>query len=100
MIDALERTSAVTDHVLVVGEALVDVVDGRALPGGSAANVSVALGRLDHQVTLATQLGDDQFGDLVREHLRSSRVAVLVAPAARTSVARASIDESGSATYE
>ena len=51
-------------HVLVVGEALVDVVhtaDGavREHPGGSAANVAVALARLGRRVRFATAYADD-----------------------------------------
>jgi fructokinase len=100
MITTPNNRTSVIDHVLVVGEALVDVVDGRALPGGSPGNVAVALGRLGQQVTLATQLGDDEYGELVREHLESSRVSPYVAPAIRTSVARVSIDLTGAATYD
>jgi fructokinase len=87
-------------ETLVVGEALVDVVDGNPLPGGSAANVAVALGRLGQSVSLATQLCDDEPGRLVREHLESSRVAVRAEAGARTSVARAVVDSTGSASYE
>ena len=43
--------------ILVVGEALVDVVDGEPHPGGSPANVAVGLGRLGLDVTLVTALG-------------------------------------------
>jgi len=90
----------VVGDALVVGEALVDVVDGHALPGGSPANVAVALGRLGHPVTLATQLGQDAHALLVREHLRASGVSVQAQPGARTSVARAVVDGTGAATYD
>ena len=55
-------------RVLVVGEALVDVVPDatgqpRDLPGGSPANVAITLGRLERDVRLVTLLGDDQRGD-------------------------------------
>jgi fructokinase len=86
--------------VLVIGEALVDVVDGQPRPGGSPANVAVALGRQGLGVTLATQLGHDEYGDLIRAHLAASNVEVVAAPAARTSSAKATLDASGAATYD
>jgi len=91
--------------VLVVGEALVDVVirpDGSsdAHPGGSPANVAVGLGRLGHDVTLLTALGDDDHGRLLRDHLSASRVEVLAAPLPRTGVAQARLDAAGVATYD
>lgn len=86
--------------VLVVGEALVDVVQGRPYAGGSPANVAVALGRQGVPVTLATRLGDDEYGALVRRHLEASHVKVLAAPAQRTSSATATLDGTGAATYE
>ncbi|HET7689447.1 MAG TPA: carbohydrate kinase [Nocardioidaceae bacterium] len=86
--------------VLVIGEALVDIVDGDPRPGGSPANVAVALGRQGFAVTLATQLGDDEYGALVRAHLEASHVAVVAAPVGRTSSAAATLDSSGAATYD
>ncbi|MDF2805674.1 MAG: carbohydrate kinase, partial [Cellulosimicrobium sp.] len=55
-------------HVLVVGEALIDVVhraDGSVdeHPGGSLANVALTLGRLGRDARLATWLGTDAHGD-------------------------------------
>jgi fructokinase len=94
-------------HVLAVGEALVDVVhrpDGSSSehPGGSLANVALTLGRLGRDVRLATWLGADERGERVREWL--ARSAVTVAPgsdgAERTSVAQATLDATGQATYE
>ncbi|MFN2539913.1 MAG: carbohydrate kinase family protein [Mycobacteriales bacterium] len=90
--------------VLVVGEALVDVVtrpDGTVaeVPGGSPANVAVALARLGDEVELLTALGSDPFGDLVRRHVEGSGAKVLAAPLARTAVAHATLDASGAATY-
>jgi fructokinase len=91
--------------VLVVGEALVDVLvaaDGTQVErvGGSPANVAVGLGRLGHRVTLLTALGDDERARAVRDHLQGSRVGLLAAPLARTAVARAALDQGGVATYE
>lgn len=94
-------------YVLAVGEALVDEVhrpDGSNAehPGGSIANVALTLGRLSREVRLATWLGADARGDLVRAWLADSDVALVPGSdgAERTSVAVATLDESGSATYD
>ncbi|WP_036970343.1 carbohydrate kinase family protein [Promicromonospora kroppenstedtii] len=94
-------------HVLAVGEALVDEVhrpDGSVAehPGGSVANVALTLGRLEREVRLATWLGADARGDLVRGWLAESVVALVKGSdgAERTSVAVATLDDAGSATYD
>ncbi len=94
-------------RVLVVGEALVDVVpdsngDPRDLPGGSPANVAITLGRLGRDVRLVTVLGNDVRGELVRTWLEASRVTVLAqeSGSGRTSSAAVTLDESGAATYD
>ena len=95
-----------SEHALVIGEALVDVVrstDGAtaAHPGGSPANVALGLGRLGRTVQLLTSLGDDDNGRLVRDHLLASGVDLAGGtPAAFTSVATAYLDAAGVATYE
>ncbi len=93
-------------RVLVVGEALVDVVpdaDGQPqdFPGGSPANVAIALGRLGRDVRLVTLLGDDPRGAAVRAWLEASDVTVLARPTAsgRTSSAAVSLDANGAASY-
>ncbi|MGF6823004.1 fructokinase [Microbacterium sp. ZKA21] len=91
-------------EVLVVGEALVDVVhraDGQVdeTPGGSPANVALALGRLGIEPRLLTQLGDDARGDRIRHWLEESGVEVMAAPAVRTATATAHLDANGSARY-
>ncbi len=91
--------------LLVVGEALVDVVeqpDGKRNEhaGGSPANVAVGLGRVGLDVTFATALADDAHGELIRWHLAESRVNVLASAAERTSSAVARLDKHGSASYE
>lgn len=94
-------------HVLVVGEALVDIVrtpDGQVKehPGGSPANVALTLVRLGRTTTLLTRLGDDERGRAVADHLR--RAGVFLDPtsfvAGPTSTAAAQLDTDGSATYE
>ncbi len=92
---------------LVVGEALVDVVDaadGSAVerPGGSATNAAVALSRLLRPVLLATSYGPDDRGRLLSEHLAASGVVLATEPhvVQRTSVARARIGADGGASYD
>ncbi|MBN6058382.1 carbohydrate kinase, partial [Nonomuraea sp. RK-328] len=94
--------------ITVIGESLIDLVGpagGRTfacLPGGSPANVAVGLGRLGIDVTLATHIGDDALGRVLREHLRHSGVDVrmLTGPAAPTSLAIATLDAGGAARYD
>jgi fructokinase len=90
--------------VLVVGEALVDIVhraDGSIdeSPGGSPANVALALGRLARRPRLLTSLGDDAHGRTVRAWLEASDVVLEGTPAARTSTAIARLDALGAASY-
>ncbi|GAA4770988.1 carbohydrate kinase family protein [Microbacterium gilvum] len=94
-----------TPDILVVGEALVDVVrraDGSVdeKPGGSPANVAITLGRLGRAPRLLTHLGDDERGRGVRAWLEASGVAVEGAVASRTSTAAAALDATGAASYE
>ena len=92
-------------NVLVIGEALVDIVhrsDGRIdeAPGGSPANVALALGRLGDSPWLLTQFGDDAHGRRIRAWLEESDVEIITAPVPRTATATAHLDESGSARYD
>lgn len=101
-------TAPVTAPVVVVGESLVDVVvppqgETTHAPGGSPMNVAVGLSRLGVPALLVTELGDDPYGALVVEHLRSS--AVELAPGSvrtghRTSTATARLSADGAASYE
>lgn len=94
--------------ITVVGESLVDVVarhghdELTVHPGGSPANVAVALSRLGQRTALVTQLGADDYGGLIRAHLAANGVEVILAgPTARpTSRALARLDAEGSASYE
>ncbi len=92
--------------ILVVGEALVDVVrrpDGSLTehPGGSPANVAIGLGRLGREVHLLTQFGDDAPGALIAAHLKASGVELVdgSVTGTPTSTATAVLDADGSATY-
>lgn len=92
-------------RVLVVGEALIDVVHTRARvtehPGGSPLNVAAGLARLGDPVDFLTAIGTDERGDAVLRHLRESGVRLVPGSvtAGTTSTATATIDESGGATY-
>lgn len=92
---------------LVVGESLVDLVRGSdgsttEFPGGSAANVAVALARLGREVQFATSWGDDERGRVLAERLQRDGVALASDPhaVARTSTALATIGSDGAASYE
>ena len=102
----MEAMTLARPTILVVGEALVDVVPGpdgtpRDHPGGSPANVAITLGRLEHDVRLVTLLGDDPRGAAVRAWLEASDVTVLAQPTdtGRTSTAAVTLDASGAASY-
>lgn len=92
-------------RVLVIGEALVDEVrqpGGEVAwhPGGSPANVAVGLARLERATDLWCSLGDDEHGRLIRGHVELSGAKLVpTTPAARTSVATATLDSRGVASY-
>lgn len=92
--------------VLVAGESLVDVLtsaDGSRteLPGGSPANVAVALARLGTEVGLLTAYADDRLGSIVEAYVGEPGVQLAADPhvLARTSSALATLGVDGSATY-
>jgi fructokinase len=93
-------------RTLVVGEALVDAVTtpaGETLEhvGGSPANVAFGLAALDHPVELATWIATDERGRRIEEVCRQRGVALTPGSqgAAFTSVAHATLDADGAATY-
>ena len=92
--------------VLVLGEALVDVVHAngeiKEHVGGSPANVAFGLGRLEHDVTLAAWFAKDERGERIAQACRDAGVKVAAGAdrAPRTSVANADIDAAGKATYQ
>ncbi len=95
------------DEMLVVGEALVDIVeraDGPTAehPGGSPANVALGLARLGREARLLTRIGADPRGLTVRAHLESSgvRLAPESITTGRTSTATAHLDARGVASYD
>ena len=93
----------------VVGEALVDLVQSRddaaefsAHAGGSPYNVAITLARLGHRVSLVARTGNDAFGRMLEDKARASGVGfdrwqIVAEP---TSLAVASLDPDGGATYD
>jgi fructokinase len=95
------------EPILVIGEALIDVVHriGHAPVkhvGGSPANVAIGLSRLGHRVELATHVGTDPNGQLITGLLAAEGVALTPGSdaATRTPTATAVLDDRGAATYE
>lgn len=95
------------ESALVVGESLIDIVRGgdgstTEFPGGSAANVAVALARLDRSVRFATSWGDDERGRVLAGWLARDGVEIATDPHAvpRTSTAQATLGSDGHASYE
>ncbi|WP_127473237.1 carbohydrate kinase family protein [Microbacterium sulfonylureivorans] len=91
-------------RIVVIGEALVDVVhrqsgDVDEAPGGSPANVALTLGRLGRAPTLVTRLADDDRGSRILAWLDESDVTVVAVASLRTSAAEAHLDEAGAADY-
>ncbi|MCQ1580131.1 carbohydrate kinase family protein [Streptomyces parvus] len=90
---------------LVIGECVADVVRqpdraDRVHPGGSPANVAYGLARLGHHPTLLTQLGADDHGRLIRDHLTAAGVEVRTDEATGpTPSAVVTLDDQGHATY-
>jgi fructokinase len=93
---------------VLVGEALVDIVvpvegEHTDAPGGSPLNVAVGLSRLGLDTVLVTELGDDDYGRLVHDHVVGSGVRLhegSVVPGHRTSTATAHLDEHHAASYD
>jgi ribokinase len=53
-----------------------DVIEERSAPGGTTTNTAVALARLGAQVSLATAIGDDERGALVRQSLAAEGISL------------------------
>ena len=91
--------------VAVFGESLIDRKRSdtavTATPGGSPLNVAVGLARLGADVEFATEIGRDDFGDLILAHLHDSGVEITPGSIVDqpTSVAEAVIGADQSARY-
>ena len=94
-------------RLLVVGEALVDIVaeptgERTEHVGGSPANVAMGLARLGHDVDFAGWLGRDERGERISAHLADHGVHVLPESFGDdpTSTAVATLDDTGAASYD
>jgi fructokinase len=94
-------------RALVIGEALVDIVerDGKITGehvGGSPLNVAVGLARLGRDVDFLTHIGRDPRGRRIADYVTASGASLVHGSvgAGRTPVALAILDSAGSATYK
>jgi fructokinase len=86
---------------LVIGESLIDIVGTDEHVGGSPLNVAVGLGRLGRDVDFLTYIADDSYGRRISDYVEAAGVQLLSdsRTAQRTSTARSTIAEDGSADY-
>jgi fructokinase len=97
-----------TGIVAVAGEALVDLVPApvgdyfEPAPGGSPANVAVALSRLGVPSRLLARIADDMLGRRIRAHLSANGVALdhAVRAQEQTSLAMVAVDADGLPSYD
>jgi fructokinase len=94
--------------IVVIGEALIDLIEDKstagryqAVVGGANANVAIALARAGAKQQLLARISSDAFGQKIRQRLVDNKVGLDFAIAAKepTSVAIASIGSSGGASY-
>jgi fructokinase len=94
--------------IVVIGEALIDLIEDKstagkyqAVVGGANANVAIALARAGAKQLLLARISSDAFGQKIRQRLVDNKVGLDYAIAAKepTSVAIASIGASGGASY-
>ena len=93
--------------VLVLGEALIDIVhaqngEKKNIPGGSPANTAVALSRLGVKTYMKARTSGDQFGVQIRNYLTAQKVdlthSIIVQDP--SSIINARIQSDRSAIYE
>lgn len=96
-----------SDSALIIGEALIDVVQHAGKPlgehvGGSPLNVAVGLALLDRRVEFLTHIGDDRRGRRIADYLHDAGVHLANGSigASRTATALADLDDKGVATYQ
>ena len=94
--------------IVVIGEALIDLIESReqagifnAVVGGANANVAFALARRGTSHQFLGRLGPDRFGTIIRERLERNGVRLDFAIAAPelTTLAVVSVDAKGSPSY-
>jgi len=69
--------------ILVIGEALIDLIENRyqpgsynAIVGGANANVSIALARRGTKQQFLARISNDRFGKIIREKLEANHVGL------------------------
>ena len=94
--------------ILVIGEALIDLIENRyqsgcfnAVVGGANANVALALARRGTKHQFLGRISNDRFGKIIRERLESNGVHLEHSVAAEelTTLAVVSIDSNGVPSY-
>jgi fructokinase len=94
--------------ILVIGEALIDLIENRyqagafnAIVGGANANVSIALARRGTKQQFLARLSKDGFGQLIREKLVTNGVGLDYAISAdeQSTLVTVSIDSNGVPSY-
>ena len=94
--------------ILVIGEALIDLIESRktvgqfqAVVGGANANVALALARRGTPHQFLARLSSDRFGGIIRARLSSNNVGLdkAIATDEPTTLAVVSVDDSGKPTY-
>jgi fructokinase len=95
-----------TGRALVIGEALIDIVErnGEVIGehvGGSPLNVAVGLARLGRGVDFLTHIGEDARGRRISDYVKEAGAELVSGSvtAERTPTAQATLDESGKAAY-
>jgi fructokinase len=94
--------------ILVIGEALIDLIENRyqagafnAIVGGANANVSIALARRGTKQQFLARIANDRFGKIIRERLETNGVGLdhSVSAAELSTLAVVSIDSQGVPSY-
>jgi fructokinase len=94
--------------ILVIGEALIDLIENRyqagafnAIVGGANANVSIALARRGTPQQFLARISNDRFGKIIRERLTNNGVGLdhAVVASELTTLAVVSIDSQGVPSY-
>ena len=94
--------------ILVIGEALIDLIENRyqpgafnAIVGGANANVALALARRGTKHQFLGRISNDRFGKIIRERLETNHVSLdhSIATDELTTLAVVSIDSQGVPSY-
>ncbi|WP_296632570.1 carbohydrate kinase [Rhodoluna sp.] len=94
--------------ILVIGEALIDLIENRyqpgsfnAIVGGANANVALALARRDVPHRFLGRISNDRFGKIIRERLETNGVNLdlTISAPELTTLAVVSIDSHGIPAY-